>query len=91
MTICCCRPREIVLKSGKSRWTGLGARCSDALVVVPGSSYGNSTELFVRLSIGTESEERIWEALQVFKIAINSKVFEPVDHEAKLKALQLSG
>jgi aspartate/methionine/tyrosine aminotransferase len=60
------------------------------IAVVPGSAYGNSTERFVRLSIGTESEERIWEALQVFKTAINNMEFEPIDHEAKLEALQLS-
>jgi aspartate/methionine/tyrosine aminotransferase len=57
------------------------------IAVVPGSAYGNSTERFVRLSIGTESEERIWEALQVFKTTINYKEFEPIDHEARLETL----
>jgi aspartate/methionine/tyrosine aminotransferase len=35
------------------------------VALVPGSAYGASTERFLRLSIGTESEERIEEALQV--------------------------
>ena len=35
------------------------------VAVVPGSAYGESTERFLRISIGTESEERIWEALQI--------------------------
>lgn len=37
------------------------------VAVVPGSAYGASTDRFVRVSIGTESEERIWEALQIIK------------------------
>jgi aspartate/methionine/tyrosine aminotransferase len=37
------------------------------IAVVPGSAYGASTERFVRLSIGAESEERIEEALQVLQ------------------------
>lgn len=37
------------------------------IAVVPGVAYGASTDRFVRISIGSESEERIWEALQVIK------------------------
>jgi aspartate aminotransferase/aminotransferase len=37
------------------------------IAVVPGVAYGASTDRFVRMSIGCESEERIWEALQVIK------------------------
>jgi aspartate/methionine/tyrosine aminotransferase len=35
--------------------------------VVPGSAYGRSTDRFVRISIGTESEPRIAEALSAIK------------------------
>jgi len=35
--------------------------------VVPGSGYGTSTDRFVRVGIGTESEERIREALVFIK------------------------
>lgn len=35
--------------------------------VAPGSAYGASTDRFIRVSIGTESEERIFEALSVVK------------------------
>lgn len=37
------------------------------IAVVPGSAYGASTGRFIRVSIGTESEERIWDALQIIK------------------------
>ena len=40
---------------------------------VPGSAYGISTERFLRISIGTESEERIYEALKVIKSVLNKK------------------
>ncbi|WP_341913888.1 pyridoxal phosphate-dependent aminotransferase [Ferrovibrio terrae] len=35
------------------------------IAVVPGLAYGDSTKRFVRISVGTESEERIWDALNV--------------------------
>lgn len=37
------------------------------IATVPGSAYGSSTERFIRLSIGTESEERIHQALLLIK------------------------
>jgi aspartate/methionine/tyrosine aminotransferase len=41
--------------------------------VVPGSAYGKSTERFIRVGVGTESEERIHDALLVIKDLINTK------------------
>ena len=41
---------------------------------VPGSAYGISTERFLRISIGTESEERIYESLKIIKSLLNKKV-----------------
>jgi aspartate/methionine/tyrosine aminotransferase len=43
------------------------------IAVVPGSAYGASTERFVRLSIGTESEERIEEALAIIANTLYAK------------------
>ena len=43
------------------------------IAVVPGSAYGKSTERFVRMSIGTESEERIEEALEVIRNTLYSR------------------
>ena len=43
------------------------------IAVVPGSAYGASTQRFVRLSIGTESEERIEEALAVIANTLYAK------------------
>ncbi len=39
----------------------------DQIAVVPGSAYGRSTDRFIRLSIGTESLERIHDALWSIK------------------------
>jgi aspartate/methionine/tyrosine aminotransferase len=49
------------------------------VAVVPGSAYGASTDRFVRMSIGTESEERIWEALQFIKDMTDIKRDKPSD------------
>ncbi len=37
------------------------------VALVPGSAYGASTERFLRMSIGTESEERIEKALRILR------------------------
>ncbi|HEY4440346.1 MAG TPA: aminotransferase class I/II-fold pyridoxal phosphate-dependent enzyme [Candidatus Elarobacter sp.] len=47
----------------------------DGIAVVPGSAYGESTDRYVRLSIGTESEERIAAALAT----IRARISEPHD------------
>jgi aspartate/methionine/tyrosine aminotransferase len=47
-----------------------------SIAVVPGSAYGESTDRFVRLSIGTESEERIYDAILILKDLINEKNFD---------------
>lgn len=41
------------------------------VAAVPGSAYGSSTERFIRLSFGTESEERIHHALVLIKDLIS--------------------
>lgn len=46
------------------------------IAVVPGSAYGESTDRFIRVSIGTESEERIWSALQSIKELSDSTSFD---------------
>jgi aspartate/methionine/tyrosine aminotransferase len=40
--------------------------------VVPGSAYGRSTDRFIRIGVGTESDERIWEALQAIRSLIKA-------------------
>lgn len=42
--------------------------------VAPGLAYGASTDRFIRVSIGTESEERIADALAVIKNVLSSKI-----------------
>ena len=41
---------------------------------IPGSVYGKSTGKYIRISIGTESEERIYEALLMLKKKIYSSI-----------------
>jgi aspartate/methionine/tyrosine aminotransferase len=55
------------------------------LAVVPGSAYGSSTEKFIRISIGTESEERISKALDLIKRLLDSKEFDKEYIHSKLK------
>lgn len=43
------------------------------IAVVPGSAYGDSVSRFIRISIGTESEERIVDALSVIRDKIVTK------------------
>lgn len=46
------------------------------VAVVPGSAYGDSTERFIRVAVGAESEERICEALDVIKDLVSVKTFD---------------
>ncbi len=46
------------------------------IAVVPGSAYGTSSERFIRFGIGTESDETIWEALQIIKQVIDDPAFD---------------
>ena len=55
--------------------------------VVPGSAYGASTERFVRISIGTESEERIEDALMVIRNVLRTKPDTRELVEQRLSAL----
>lgn len=54
------------------------------IAVVPGSAYGASTDRFIRVSIGTESEERIHEALLMIKELTET---DKVEREALIKKL----
>jgi aspartate/methionine/tyrosine aminotransferase len=62
----------------------------DSISVVPGSAYGNSTDRFVRVSIGVESEERILAALRRIKALTEVSSFKPYDYQAAL-ARKLAG
>ncbi|MET4371913.1 aspartate/methionine/tyrosine aminotransferase [Bradyrhizobium sp. LB12.1] len=46
------------------------------IAVVPGSAYGNSTERYVRVGIGAETEERIHTALSLIKDTIHLNTFD---------------
>lgn len=43
------------------------------IAVVPGSAYGKSCSRFIRVGVGAESEERIYDAILVIKDLIHSK------------------
>ena len=55
-----------------------------SIAVVPGSAYGASTDRFIRVSIGSESEERIWEALQAIYAQTRLHEFDPDELRQKV-------
>lgn len=46
------------------------------IAVVPGSAYGASTQRFIRVSVGTESDERIVEALGIIRSMTSANTFD---------------
>lgn len=44
------------------------------IATVPGSAYGKSTDKFIRIGIGAESEERIFYALDIIKLVIDQQL-----------------
>ena len=57
----------------------------DGIAVVPGSAYGASTERFVRISIGTEPEERIVAALERLRSRLDQRLPDPVPAAERLR------
>lgn len=58
--------------------------------VVPGSAYGSTVDRFIRISIGTESEERIDYALLTLYDVLNSKPVESAWIRAEMQDLGLA-
>lgn len=56
------------------------------IAVVPGSAYGDSCARFVRVGIGTESEERIHDALLVIRDVMNMTRFDAESVRSKVRA-----
>jgi aspartate/methionine/tyrosine aminotransferase len=56
------------------------------IAVVPGSAYGQSCTRFVRVGIGTESEERIHHALLLMRDLMNVKSYDSTDLIRKIEA-----
>jgi len=52
------------------------------IALVPGSAYGASTQNFLRMSIGTETEERIEKALHVLRSVLINGIDVQVGQEA---------
>tara|TARA_B100000989_G_C19499212_1_gene453472 strand:- start:8 stop:1213 length:1206 start_codon:yes stop_codon:yes gene_type:complete len=65
---------DISTFSGSSKDFCLNLLLCDSISVVPGSAYGKSTDNYIRISIGTESEERIYQALVIIKKNLTIKV-----------------
>jgi len=55
------------------------------IAVVPGKAYGKSTESFIRIGIGVESEERIHYALDIIKTVMKGKLVDRKYVDDKLK------
>ena len=58
------------------------------ICVVPGGAYGNSTDRFIRVSIGTESVDRIRDALIVIKQEAKKEISN-ANIESELRRLSL--
>ena len=56
------------------------------IAVVPGSAYGKTTDRFVRISIGTETEARIQEALRTIATLSQANQFDRDTHIQDLVA-----
>jgi aspartate aminotransferase/aminotransferase len=52
--------------------------------VSPGSAYGENTDRFIRISIGTESDERIYIALQTINDVLHEDDFDKNELNSKL-------
>lgn len=61
------------------------------IAVVPGSAYGESTGRFVRLSVGAETEERIWEALHHIKALSEAHEFDRTTLIRRLEKYRATG
>jgi aspartate aminotransferase/aminotransferase len=59
----------------------------DKIAVVPGSAYGASTDRFVRLSIGTETEDRIESALDAIRRQISCNEFDQKLYDRALEEM----
>jgi aspartate/methionine/tyrosine aminotransferase len=76
--------------SGTSMEFALSLLLEYNIAVVPGSAYGASTDRFIRVSIGTESEERIWEALIIIKRHIKTHRYDAESTARRLAAMGIS-
>ncbi|MDX2345535.1 MAG: pyridoxal phosphate-dependent aminotransferase [Legionella sp.] len=59
------------------------------VALVPGSAYGATTDKFLRLSIGTESEERIENGLRILKNVLSGPPIDSAYIHAELARLKL--
>ena len=57
------------------------------ICVVPGSAYGNSTERFVRISVGAETISDIMDSLQIMKRVIDNNEYDEEIINEKLRDL----
>lgn len=59
------------------------------IAVVPGSAYGKSTERFIRIGVGTESDEAMRDAIRIIKKVIDSQEFDQALVETGLRELDM--
>lgn len=59
------------------------------IAVVPGLAYGKSTERFIRIGVGTESDEKMKEAICIIKKVIDAQEFDSKIIENGLKELNM--
>lgn len=59
------------------------------IAVVPGSAYGKSTERFIRIGVGVETNEVIMRAIDRIKDVIENQEYDDVFVESELKRIQV--
>ena len=47
----------------------------ESISIVPGNAYGENTNNFLRISIGTESEDKIYQSLKILKYKLEDKKY----------------
>jgi aspartate aminotransferase/aminotransferase len=75
--------------NGNTMDFALNLLLKSGVAVVPGSAYGRSTADFIRLSIGSESEERIEEGLILLKDLLVQSHVDKLENQNLLKKYDL--
>ncbi len=62
----------------------------ESISIVPGNAYGESTNNFLRISIGTESEDKIYQSLKILKYKLEDKKYTIKNTLKKLETNSLA-
>jgi aspartate aminotransferase/aminotransferase len=75
--------------SRSSRELGIYLLLKYRIAVVPGSAYGKSTDKFIRIGVGVETDETLFDALDTINRVIVTNEYDEIYVERMLKELNL--